>query len=128
MFTDGRYKGCFNGGGEGVISYIKRKLELNPKWWGIGHVEKEERVLQIQDLEVRNKEGDRAVFITGEMRVEGPVGGPVLEAWEAMLQVGGWLDVTGEKSRTTLDFWLKDWVDGSANKRRAVDSSGDMYN
>lgn len=31
MFIDGRNKGYFDGGGEGVISYIKRKLELNPK-------------------------------------------------------------------------------------------------
>lgn len=28
-------------------------------------MEEEERVLQIQDLEVRNKGGDREVFITG---------------------------------------------------------------
>lgn len=34
----------------------------------------------------------------------------------------------GGKSRTIPDFWLKDWVDGSANKRGAVDSPGDMYN
>lgn len=40
------------------------------------------------------------------MRVEGPVGGPVLEALEAILGVGDWLDVAGRTPRTTPGFWL----------------------
>lgn len=56
------------------------------------------------------------------MRVEGPVLEPWRLFWELVI---GWMWM--EKHQGPPGFWLGDWVDGSANKRGAVNSSGAMY-
>lgn len=64
---------------------------------------------------MRNKKGNRAGFITGRDESGRASGGA------SPGSLGGYSFVT------TPGFWLAGWVDGGANKRGAVKSSGGMY-